>query len=78
MMMHGGNESLPLFIIGMIAVLLLAIGLFFRRILPFLSARAEIKMELSRSVGKEYAFWEHELKKLYISLIPIVGKRMMK
>lgn len=77
-MEYGESETLLLFGIGIITVLLAAIIWFFRTLLPFMSARAEIKMELSRSGGKEYTFWKRELKRLYVSLIPIVGRGMMK
>ena len=77
-MVYGENESMLLFVICIITVLLAAIIWFFRTLLPFMSARVEIKMELSRSRGKEYIFWKRELRRLYVSLIPIVGKGMTK
>ena len=39
-----------------------------------MKARDYIKMEMQRSDGDEYYYWKSELKRLYISHIPILGR----
>jgi hypothetical protein len=41
---------------------------------PFMEKRKYIKMEISRTKGERHTMWKRELKRLYISQIPIVGK----
>ena len=43
-------------------------------IVSFKSERDYIKMEMARSANeKERKYWEEELKRLYISKIPVIG-----
>lgn len=60
-------------------LVLLLIGVFYTEVLiPFLKKRNYIKREIARAYSKgEYRYWKSELKKLYISLIPIFGKMIV-
>lgn len=40
---------------------------------PFVETREYIKREINRSDDREYYYWKHELKMLYIEHIPILG-----
>lgn len=40
---------------------------------PFIEDRDFIRMEIARSHGNERMHWERELRRLYISQIPIIG-----
>ncbi len=42
--------------------------------IPYQRERKYIKMEMKRSDGEEYYYWKRQLKRLYISHIPIVGR----
>ena len=59
-----------LVIIGFFVVL----ALYFNVIAPFMKARDYIKMEMQRSDGDEYYYWKSELKRLYMTHIPIIGR----
>ncbi len=63
-----------------IAVSLLCIFSFiFKVIVPFCDDRNYIKMEMQRSYDEgEYRYWKRELKRLYISHIPIIGRLLLK
>lgn len=53
---------------------LLFFSFFKNSYLPFRKEKDYIKMEMERSFDKEeYLYWKSELKKLYISKIPIIG-----
>ncbi len=41
---------------------------------PFSEKRKYIKMEMSRTRHDRHMMWKRELKKLYVSQIPILGK----
>ena len=41
-------------------------------LVPFKENRDLIKMEMNRTKGRKHRYWKRELKKLYISHIPIV------
>ena len=45
---------------------------------PFVERRDFIKMEMQRTMGPEHFFWKRELKLLYISHIPFVGKLLFR
>lgn len=46
---------------------------------PFSYSRRYIKLELRRSYNEsERRYWKREMKKLYVSYIPIIGKRLVK
>lgn len=40
--------------------------------------RSQILIEIERSEGKERKRWERKLKKIYINMIPIIGKLITK
>ncbi len=46
--------------------------------LPFDRQRKSIKLEIERGDSEEKEYWEKELKKLYISLLPFSGKFIKK
>ena len=46
--------------------------------MPFVDDRDFIRMEIMRSHGDERVHWKHELKRLYLSEIPFVGKYLAK
>ena len=48
--------------------------LYFNIISPFIKSREYIKMEMQRSDGREYLYWKRQLKKLYMTSIPIIGR----
>ena len=41
--------------------------------LPFTEERNFIQREIMRTQGNEQVHWRHELKRLYISQIPLIG-----
>ncbi len=45
--------------------------------LPFADDRDFIKLEIMRTHGNERIHWQHELKRLYLSMIPIVGSYLV-
>ena len=45
---------------------------------PFLHQRRYIKMEMGRSLQEEMPHWRREMKRAYVSLIPIVGNWLSK
>lgn len=57
-----------------ILALLLFLALYLDVIKPFLKEREYIKMEMNRSSGKERAYWKKELRALYKSKLPIIGR----
>ena len=70
------NDELFLygFIIFFIALFFI-VAFYASVIRPFMNSRHYIKKELQRACGKEeYLYWKRELKKLYITLIPIFGR----
>ena len=46
---------------------------YFYVVMPFIEERNYIKMEMQRSDDEEYYYWKRELKRLYLSQIPIIG-----
>lgn len=62
------------YILGFIIVAILGILLYANVILPFKSAKAYIKMELSRAFSDEQRrYWKRQLRNLYVERIPIIG-----
>ncbi len=61
------------FVILMFLALLLIGAYYIRVIAPFIADRHYIKMEINRSVGREYRYWKRQLKILYLCSIPIIG-----
>ena len=64
----------------LIALVVLAFGLllvmmyYYMVCIPLAREIREIKNEIKTSSGRERAYWKKELKKLYLSYIPIIGK----
>lgn len=54
-------------------VLVFAIKFFLTEYLPFAEEREYIKEKIQSKSGEERAFWEAELKNLYIGVIPFLG-----
>ena len=63
--------------LGICLILLLAVIFILKFMgnvyMPFVEERDIIKMEIMRSHGDERVHWQHELQRLYMSMIPIVG-----
>lgn len=41
--------------------------------MPFAEERDYLRMEVMRTHGNERIHWQHELRRLYLSLIPFIG-----
>ena len=41
--------------------------------MPFVEERDFIKMEIARSHGNRRVHWQHELHRLYLAQIPLIG-----
>ena len=78
-MEQGENE---IFLYGILLaplIVLCVIAVYMNIIRPFSEGRRYIKAEIHRSYNEsEYRYWKSELKKLYLSLIPIFGKIIVK
>lgn len=66
--------NVVLILIFLIILLLLMIAFVLNVIMPLIKDRRYIKMEMQRSEGEEYEYWEKELKKLYRYYIPLIGR----
>ncbi len=62
--------AFTLFVLVMIVI--------FKVIVPFLQDKRFIEGEMERTDGETYRYWENELKKLYLSQIPLVGRGLAK
>ncbi len=74
------NQHSYLFYIAMffiIFMILLAVYLL-SVVRPFLRQRRYIKMEMGRSLQEDMPHWQREMKRAYMSLIPIVGNWLSK
>lgn len=73
-MIEDNNELWGLVGIILVVLLLLPVLISFviNVLVPFKDTRDFIKMEMNRSEGRKQRYWKRELKKLYISHIPIV------
>ena len=75
--MNTGTDLLVI-ILGVCLALLIFAILFMKFItcvyLPFADDRDFIKLEIMRSHGNERIHWQHEMKRLYLGMIPLVGK----
>ncbi len=67
-----------LFILIFVIAFLGVMAFYFNILSPFLRDREYIKMEMTRTTGREYMYWKHELKILYVSHIPIIGRLITK
>ncbi len=78
-MEQGENE---IFLYGILLaplIVLCVIAVYTNIIRPFSEGRRYIKAEIHRSYNEsEYRYWKRELKKLYISQIPIVGNMIVR
>ncbi len=72
------NDSHTIFLVIFVSICCVAIIFYFCVITPFLETRRYIKLEIGRSDGYERMHWKHELKRLYISLIPFIGPALIK
>ncbi len=72
------DEITLLFVLICIVGLLIVIAFYINVLRPFLDDRRYIIMEMQRSDGGEYQYWKRELKLLYISHIPIIGRIICK
>ncbi len=71
----GGSLLETLCFIGVLPVILIiAVGIYWKVVLPFMKEREYILTELERAYDDEYNYWERRLKRLYIRSIPLVGK----
>lgn len=74
--MENSADNLVLFL-GVCLVIFILAALFVKFVLevyvPFVADREYIKTEIARSYGKGRRHWEMELKKLYLSNIPLIG-----
>lgn len=62
-------------VIVVIASVFLFFVFYINLYLPFQEEKNYIKMEMARSSEeKDYLFWKSELKRLYLSKIPIIGR----
>ena len=68
------EDTFLIFAFVVIIVFFIVLVFYFNVIAPFMKARDYIKMEMQRSDGDEYYYWKSELKRLYISHIPIIGR----
>lgn len=68
------EDTFLIFAFVVIIGFFIILAFYFNVIAPFTKAREYIKMEMQRSDGDEYYYWKSELKRLYISHIPIIGK----
>lgn len=63
---------------GIVFVGLLLMKFVMHIYLPFAEDRDFIKLEIMRSRGNERVHWQHELRRHYMSMIPLVGNSLVK
>ena len=68
------EDTFLIFAFVVIIGFFIVLAFYFNVIAPFMKARDYIKMEMQRNDGDEYCYWKSELKRLYISHIPIIGR----
>ena len=78
--MEQGENEIFLYGILLAPLIVLSIAAVYINIIrPISEGRRYIKAEIHRSYNeREYRYWKRELKKLYISQIPILGKYIVK
>ena len=78
--MNTGSD-IAVLVLGVCLALLIFIILMMKFItcvyLPFADDRDFIKLEILRTHGNERIHWQHEMKRLYLGMIPIVGKHLV-
>ena len=63
------------FILIFLIAILVVVSFILNTVMPFIKEKDYIKMEMGRSFEEdEYIYWKSELKKLYLSHIPIIGR----
>ena len=79
MIEQSGNDTFLYALLIVPLALLLIFAFYMNVLVPFSEKRDYIKREIARAYSEgEYRYWKSKLKKLYISLIPIVGKKIVK
>lgn len=72
------NNRYDIFLYGILlfALVVLCIVVFYKNVVrPFLGDRQYIKTQMQCAYDEdEYCYWKNELKKVYISQIPFLGK----
>ncbi len=63
-----------MFICIVILGVFFAIAFYLHVVMPFMRDRMYIKMEMQRSDARERSYWKKELKNLYLSHIPVIGR----
>ena len=78
--MEQGENEIFLYGIPLVPLIILSIAAVYMNIIrPFSEGRRYIKAEIHLSYNEsEYRYWKRELKKRYISQIPILGKYIVK
>ena len=78
--MEQGENEIFLYGILLAPLIVLCVAAVYMNIIrPFPEGRRYIKAEIHRSYNEsEYRYWQRELKKLYISQIPILGEYIVK
>ena len=71
---YGTKEDAVLFFIFIIVISFFVLAFCFNVVKPFMEERDYIKMEMRRSDEEEYYYWKKELRRLYLSHIPIIGR----
>ena len=72
------NDAL---IVGIVITLVLigVISTFYKfYIMQFKSRARYLKMEMKRSYGREYQYWNRKLKRHYVRSIPLIGKFLVR
>lgn len=68
------NDEMLTAIIAVIIIFSLVLAFYINLYLPFKKDRKYIKMEMARTEDEEYLYWKRELRQLYLSSIPLVGR----
>ena len=78
--MEQGENEIFLYGILLAPLIVLCVAAAYTNIIqPFSEGRRYIKAEMRRAYNEsEYRYWKRELKKLYISQIPILGNCIVK
>ena len=78
--MEQGENEIFLYSILLAPFIVLCVATVYMNIIrPFSEGRRYIKAEMHRAYNEsEYRYWKRELKKLYISQIPILGNYIVK
>ena len=72
--LDNADDTFLIFAFIVIIGLFIVLAFLFNVVMPFIKDRDYIRMEMQRSNDEEYYYWKRELKRLYISHIPIIGR----